>query len=429
MPASRHLRRRAAVRSVLAGAAAVACALGASGTSAAQRPSVPPPAFAASTSAEGLRIRTVVPGAPATDIPVDAGGPTAQAVVDSIGTSTAYAAFPAPGDLVISAPGLTAGLVTDPAGLPAPPDYPFYVHSDRSRPEDVLGAGPYSLAARSGDGSGEASALAGFRTSELGNAALVRSTTEIGPTDDGGVLARASSVVEALTVGPLTIGSVTSTVTQSMDARGEIQTSSSLDVTGARVAGIAVSITEAGLGVAGVTVPLPIGDTLSDVLSDAGLVVRFLESQHDGSRVLGPALQIEMPLPTSGVGSADGTMTLTLGLTSVQLTGADAFPPLGADEENPVLPPGAALGPAVGSEAAPGASQSSTPTATPSSTTMSDSGLARPASEHFVPTALIGLFDITSSYLMVSVAALATLVIGQLIRLTGVRRSWTSVVG
>src|SRR5712692_9172800 len=63
-------------------------------------------AFSGSAAAGGVRVTVNVPGAPLTDTPIDGGGPTAQVVVDSIGTSSGYAAFPDPGQFVLSIPGL-----------------------------------------------------------------------------------------------------------------------------------------------------------------------------------------------------------------------------------------------------------------------------------------------------------------------------------
>src|SRR4051794_1304499 len=74
--------------------------------------------FAASAAASGVRMTVVLPDAPVTDTPVDGGGPTAQVALSSLGTSTGYAAFPDPGGLVISAPGLVAGLLQSPISPP-----------------------------------------------------------------------------------------------------------------------------------------------------------------------------------------------------------------------------------------------------------------------------------------------------------------------
>src|SRR5713226_9150224 len=59
----------------------------------------------------------------------DVSGPTAQARVDSLGTSVGFAAFPYPGDVITGVPGLVTSIVLPKLGLPPPnlPPYPLAV--------------------------------------------------------------------------------------------------------------------------------------------------------------------------------------------------------------------------------------------------------------------------------------------------------------
>ena len=96
------------------------------------------PGFSGSAAASGIRFTMKSTNVPLTDTPIDAGGPTAQVVADSGGTSQGYAAAPDPGPIVIGGPSLLAGVLA--GGVPGvvpptklsqePPGYPFYVHSD-----------------------------------------------------------------------------------------------------------------------------------------------------------------------------------------------------------------------------------------------------------------------------------------------------------
>ena len=96
------------------------------------------PGFSGSAAASGIRFTMKSSNIPFTDTPAEGGGPTAQVVVESAGTSQGYAAAPDPGPIVIGGPGLLAGVlaggvpgVVPPTKLPQePPGYPFYVHSD-----------------------------------------------------------------------------------------------------------------------------------------------------------------------------------------------------------------------------------------------------------------------------------------------------------
>src|SRR5438094_180719 len=135
MPRGRFLHLIAVVVA-LAGATALGVSAGHAAT-AGDTASRPP--FSGSAAAGGVRATLAVPEAPVTNTPVDGGGPTAQVQVDSLGTSTGYAAFPDPGQLVVSIPGLAVGLLSGGPGgvpIPSPPPYPFAVSSDpTSNPE------------------------------------------------------------------------------------------------------------------------------------------------------------------------------------------------------------------------------------------------------------------------------------------------------
>src|ERR1700730_17212281 len=162
-----------------------------------------PPAFSGSAAAGGVRVTITVPGAPGTDTPVDGGGPTAQVAVDSIGTSTGYAAFPDPGQFVVSVPGLVVGVLAGgvgpvpPIALPSPPNYPFFVQSDASNtPEASVGSGPWALSASSESGSSKANATAGLQSGLGGNTALVSSTASLSPSASAGVGAKAITDVQ-----------------------------------------------------------------------------------------------------------------------------------------------------------------------------------------------------------------------------------------
>src|SRR5882724_4013701 len=81
--------------------------------------------YQAFATADGLRLGLLIPGASAVDQIIDAGGPVAQAVLNSLGTSAGFASQPYPGELVLIGPGLGATLL----GLPQPPSYPFIAAS------------------------------------------------------------------------------------------------------------------------------------------------------------------------------------------------------------------------------------------------------------------------------------------------------------
>lgn len=404
------------------------------------------PAFSGSAAGGGVRVTLNVPGAPATDTPVDGGGPTAQVAVDSIGSSKGYASFPDPGQFIVSIPGLAIGLLAGGAGglppingLPSPPNYPFYVSSDAaSAPQATLGSGPWTLSASSEPGSSKASAAAGIQTGVTGNAALATSTASLGPTTDGGVTATATSDLQGLTVGPLTLGEVRSSATETLDASGTVSPSVNLEIAGMRVGGVSVELAPQGVVAGGESYPVPLNSSLASLLKASGVSLRFVAAQKTPGKVVSPAVELTfpfaMPFPVPNVGQFHGTATLIIGSATAQMSGAAATPGTGAG-----IAPGAAGGApsnaasgtgsvsALGSVAAgdtptspslgtPGisAGNSSVP-AVAGTTAGPGNSVAAPAAASFPA------LDVRSLYLMVLLGAIVVSAGGAIIRRVGVR--------
>ena len=136
------------------------------------------PTFTATAAADGARMSVVIVDAPLTSAPVDGGGPTAQAQLDSSGGSRAFSSAPYPGDTAISVPGTAAGF-----GIAGVPSYPFYLESSYPlAPESSADQPGYHLHAKSAERQSEAEARAG--TAEAGAAVGARSTasTAVAPT-------------------------------------------------------------------------------------------------------------------------------------------------------------------------------------------------------------------------------------------------------
>ncbi len=417
-------RGRRVVRIVLAGVVG-AVALGASLRVDAQEAATEVPAFDASAAADGVRVRLEVPGAPLTARLVDVGAPTAQAAATSIGTSRGFAALPDPGELVQSAPGLAVGLFGQGAGglppiaLPTLPEYPLRVVSDVGGAQHPrLGEGIYQLAADSVENHSNASATGGLQTGVAGNIALVRASTDVGHRkDDGSVVATGTTDVQALTIGPLSIGRVTSVATVTLQ-NGTVEPTSSLHISALRIAGIDVAIDAAGLQLASVPVPLPIGDTLAGVLAGAGIDVRLMPAEEFDNAVIAPTLVISTKVETD-IGTEPGTLSITLGGASATLTGPASGDELGLiDADRGVDLSGSADGSSLGGDlpglGSPGVGVSSPPIVSATPTGSDD-------------LQLVGVFDIQSTYLALAGCAAGLYALGQLIRLLGVR--WISTAG
>jgi hypothetical protein len=401
--------------------------------------------FTASASGEGVEISTMLPGFPLTNEPVDVGGPTAQVAADSLGNSTGYAALPDPGEFVTTLPGLITGLVSGGAlglppipNLPSVPNYPLFIASNvSSNPNASLGAGPYSLTAHSTQGGGTVSASGGLQTGVLGNVALVSSSSSI-TSSSTGIVATATSDLQGLTLGPLTIGEIKSVATETLDSSGTVTPTSSLAINGVSIGGLGVSLSTGGLNVVGTTVPLPINSTLMSLLSGAHVTAQLQTVKTFPNTVEAPALVITSPLDLGNASTAPGTLTITIGGATASLQGSAVAPAAttgntgitgstGGGAVNPTSITGNSGGGGTTSLPASSAAPSITSTTTPVTSTTIGSG---PPTR--VPTetvGFVGLFSIRSLYLVVIVGALVALALGQIIRLLGVRKPWTSGVG
>jgi hypothetical protein len=315
----------------------------------------PTPGFSGSAAASGIQFTMKSSNLPFTDTPIDAGGPTAQVVADSGGTSQGYAAVPDPGPIVIGGPGLAAGVlaggvpgVVPPTKLPQePPGYPFYVHSDAgAAPEQKLGSGPVELDATSTPGASKASARTGLQAGDSAHAGVATSSAQIGPTG-GTVVAQATSRIEGVTVGPLTIGTITSAATETLDPSGKLTPSTELRVDGIKVGDLSFGLSPQGFNGGGSTTPVPLNPSLETALKPSGITMRVVAAQTYPNRVVAPALEITMPFD-SGPFQYKGTITLAVGFATAAMTAA-------GDYTNAI--PDVAAGPAAG--AAPGSAMES----------------------------------------------------------------------
>jgi hypothetical protein len=393
---------------------------------------VAPHAFQATSAAVGAEVALNLPGAPLSSTPVDSGGPSGEASLNSLGEGTGYAAFPDPGQFILSLPGLVAGLLSTgaaglpPVHLPPLPDYPFEVSASSTTPTASAGAGSYALHATNSATESTGSATAGLRLDVGVNTALLTSTSSIAVAFDGTVTATATSDIQGLTIGPVTLGQITSTATETMDTAGNVTPTSSIIIDGARVGTLPVEVSTKGLNIAGTTVPLPLSSILTSALKAEHVTLRVATAQiHDG-RVIAPAVEIDGPVPSKGIGTAEGTYTITLGgataaMQSTISPGTVSSPPpaggatvagsgpTGSGGLSGLPPAGSSVVPTTGGPAPDVAGVTTAPNA--------------------APAALIGLFGVRSLYLIVCAAAVAAFGVGQLTRWIGVRVPWTSTDG
>ena len=102
--------------------------------------------------------------------------------------------------------------------------------------------------------------------------------------------ATAAAANQAFTVAGLTVGSVTSVATARLLPDGSLERSSSLDVSGMSVAGVAVGFGPSGFTLAGTTTPFPNADALVGLLATQNTTLAYLQPVKTDHGVVAPAL-------------------------------------------------------------------------------------------------------------------------------------------
>ncbi len=322
--------------------------------------------FSATASAYGSRMQLTVTQAPLVPELIDAGGPTADVALDSLGTSRSLAAYPYPGKLLLSLPGLVAGIGPQAAtllsGLPevvlgatpipipseltallnqidipydqltpyfemAPPlpPYPFAAQADSTTPHHRVDLGIGSLEAVADPDA--ATAVASAEPGAGGVSAVpVRATSSV-KVDGDAVVAEARSVVGGLRLGPVQLGSIESSARMEMAPDGTVTPTSEFVVRGLQIGALTVDLTAEGFSVGGVPVPAPIAATLKQALAGAGLQLHVLREETTDTGVVSGALQLTYPISFAGLpaeiqGLVEVVLTVTLGQSIATLTGS-----------------------------------------------------------------------------------------------------------
>ena len=368
--------------------------------------------FGARAAAAGFRVQLGATNFPLTSTPVDAGGPLAQASLDSLGNSLAFASFPYPGDVVVAFPGLAAGF-----GAPGVPPYPFSVASSYPDSPEQKVAYPFGdLSASSTQDASTGQAFAGVP----GVMQSVRGHASISQASDETVTASSAGEAAAVTIGPLSIARVSSSAAVTLLPDGTLKRESKFELSGATVSGVGVTLTPDGLKTPAGAVPLPSNAELESALSAAGLHVTYIKMEETADGVVSAGLQITKQQEAGAQGTA--SVSLILGQASAGIGGAPAPSGFG-DQVSPAEEAsiGAVSGPvgeAVTEAPAPRISPGTAGRGSRSggAVAASPAGLARPAP----------LFNAAGTYLMVVLAGLLSLCIAAVVRISGVGFKWNS---
>jgi hypothetical protein len=262
--------------------------------------------FSAVAGAEGLRVSVLAGGAPVSDVLADGGSPVVQSVLDSLGTSQAFASVAYPGDLLLSLPGLIAGVSN---GRLTPPDYPLIVSSDATTTpkKEVVVPGLSMTAASEAARSQAASTIGGAGQTGPGLQGSASAVTEAA--GDGTVTSRSESLVAGITTEALKIGTVRATATAVLSPGGTVRRTSSLEVSGLEVAGVKVGIGPDGLVFGDRRTPLPAVPGAKELFAQAGIELKLLGALDTPDGVVGQGLEISLTRPT---GAAVNPVTVRL---------------------------------------------------------------------------------------------------------------------
>ena len=379
------------------------------------------PGYLGVAAADGVRVGVVVEHFLVVSNVVDVGGPAAQALVNGFGDSTAYAAYPYPGEIVLTAHGLSQG---------AAPEYPLIAQSSNpTRPTGEVSQGPYDLKATSRD---EASTAVATASAEGGPvvAGHTRSTAStVHDPVSGAVTSESESTVEGLSfAGVLRFGRVHSRVRVVGRPGAKPVRTSDTQVADVTVAGQQVALTDKGLVLAGTTVPLPADSTANAALAAAGITVHYLAAYSAGPTAVAPGVAVSVVQDVPGAGRT--TVTYTVGQASatarpgaLAVTG-DLLPVIGT-AARPQLP----LQPAAGGGAVPPAT-GTLPATDVSPVAPAPAAAPAPATAPVDASAFrgVGLSTGPSSASLYAVVALGAVVMAgaaQLFRVLAVRLAWS----
>nr|MDQ3292853.1 hypothetical protein [Actinomycetota bacterium] len=254
--------------------------------------------FSGTAVADAVRANVRIPDYLLISDFVDGGGPSAQAVLDSLGKSQAFASFPYPGELGVSATGLVSILT----GFSLP-SYPFIAYSSYPiNPVRNIDQPGFHLDATSDETSSAGLARFGEATeqpgAEGGGVAIATVTTD----GAGAVVAHAETRF-GITLGPVSAQGVEAVAEAHRSADGVVELSSSLAVTSLDVGGVAVEITDRGLVVAGSPlIPIDVLTGLTDLLQVGTTTIQLVREVRTEDSITSAGLLVTTEQQIDAIG-------------------------------------------------------------------------------------------------------------------------------
>jgi|GEM_PF-2296602 len=316
---------------------------------------------------------------------------TAMSTLDSIGQSSALAAAPYPGDVMIGMPDNGKGVV---AGFGGPPDavptYPFSVSSSYPiKPDSVQDQSGNRLVAHSEEHASTSDARSGVITGDVLAALQAQASSAVSLDDATGKLtAAADSRLDAFRLtDKLQIGRSTAHAHIVREPGRPAVKESSFTIGSITVNGTSISYSDQGFRAGGQSPPSsqpPAG--FFDALKPAGITVEFLPAAGSDSSIESAGLRITQ---VQKMGPATQKISFTIGHVSARIDGqaapasdgllGDTLPASGPTATSDTGPPSATAGPSTetpGIVTAPDRLDASAPEAGPPSSGGDPAGVA-----------------------------------------------------
>lgn len=409
-------RRRAFALLVVTGAAAAA-PIAAAAAPLRSASDTAPRSWAAIAAADGVRVAVVVNDFLVVSNVVDAGGPSTQAIVNAFGDSRGYAAFPYPGEIVLTAHGLSQG---------AAPKYPLIAQSDPTQPKTDVGTGPYHLHAESADDRAGADAKTNVGNGSVATGLTHATATAVHDPQTAAVTADAESDVEGVSVaGVLSIGRVHSHARMVSGPGKPVERTSDTELADVTVSGQQVGVTDRGLVLAGTDVPLPKDSTANSALSAAGITVHYLDAVKTPTSTVAPGLAVDVEQEVPGVGQTTVSYVFGQAAVTAQANGASSSTGL----PTPTLAGAPGSGPAPG----PGTTDTAQIADTPPTGATTGAAPETPPVTAGTPRQDRGAYALAtqsgpsseSLYVVIAAGAVVMVAAAQLFRILAVRLAWT----
>lgn len=259
----------------------------------------------------------------------DGGSSVAQAQIDSLGGTAAFAADPYPGATVLGLPGL---LASNGAPTSSAPTYPLVVSSDQANPAGHREAGTIVLDAQS---------LPSASSSSVTDGGAMSKATATADPDTSEAHARAEATISSLQLSStLSLNGVRTVADVTKSPSGTLERKSSFEVSSLTILGQQVALSGAGLSLLGTNVPSgadpnALLSSLLKSVAEQGTTLEFIPPTEMPDGVTSAGLRItsvQNPPPEVASGLESFKMQMTVGRASAFVTNT-AFPSAGGNTD------------------------------------------------------------------------------------------------